>query len=456
MSTTSSKLIAVLALGSITLLRVPFYIGNQLWAHGLVLVPFVLAIGWALPRLRPGVIRHSGAVMLAAYVALIAIALWRGVMVDAYTGTTVGVFTDFATYGVVAIFAATLLASADTPEDRSLRVAAVALAPAAYVAVNALLHIGGAVSPSFLDPTTRSAAAGGSTQLLALVGIDATRVQFPLAQSVNNFGVVAAAGLAACVVIGLRARGAWRAIYAAGAAVSLYGVVLCDSRGPLLVAIGVMVLLGVFRRVRAATTALPVVLLASPAIVVASLGVLAGTGSLGGLARSGSDFGSANNRLFIWQGAWDILSHPSLSQLFGWGAAGQITSGAAVRYAYVFVGSADPTSAPLHNIVLQTIFDSGYVGLAVLVVVLSMAIRFLQQEFAAAPSSAASGLLAGLLVVLLSGMTEVVPTYYSPEALMFVLLVLGVAMQMPARRPEPARLPAASARRSRPSTVSPH
>src|SRR5690349_2853731 len=145
----SSRLIALVALGSVTALRLPFFVRDRPIAHAAVLAPFVLSIGWALPRMQPGILRRGSALLTAAFVGLTGLALLRGSASHAYSTHTTQVWIDVATYATVAIFALTLLASEVNTEARDQRATALALAPAAYVAVNVLLHLAGAVSPAY-------------------------------------------------------------------------------------------------------------------------------------------------------------------------------------------------------------------------------------------------------------------------------------------------------------------
>jgi O-antigen ligase len=142
---------------------------------------------------------------------------------------------------------------------------------------------------------------------------------------------------------------------------------------------------------------------------------------------SANNFESGNNRFHIWEAAWSMLRHPSVQQLYGWGDNGQITSGVSERYAYLFASLPHPLTYSTHNLVIQTVFDEGYVGLLIVVlaawVTMSRLIRYIRSE----PSSLANALMAVLTVTLLSGTTEVSPSYGTEEALIATLLVMGAA-----------------------------
>jgi O-antigen ligase len=83
-----------------------------------------------------------------------------------------------------------------------------------------------------------------------------------------------------------------------------------------------------------------------------------------------------------------------------------------------------------HDLALQTVLDAGLIGLAVLTVVVTMALRRLARL-----GNPALALVAMLVTVILCGATEVTPTYYSQEALIMTLLAMGVATRAVGTRP---------------------
>ena len=90
---------------------------------------------------------------------------------------------------------------------------------------------------------------------------------------------------------------------------------------------------------------------------------------------------------------------------------------------------------------LQTILDEGYIGLLILVVLIWRTFVLLRRHLRLDPRSPASALVAMLLVIILSGATEVSPTYYSEEVLLMVFLIAGAAAALalkPGMSGEPA------------------
>jgi hypothetical protein len=293
--------------------------------------------------------------LYAAYVALLAVAVLRG-------GNGNGV-TEVLTYAIVAAFALLLLPSARSDRERRDRLNAIALAPGVYALANMVLHLGGVKPPA---NASVSVAADMPSQLLSWVGVSATRTQFPLGTGINAFGVIAAIALTGAVVVWWLERGPIRWLAAACAVGALYCEAYSDTRGALFAAIGVLALLALFKRIKPIRWLVIVVPL-SPFVVTWVIGHLSNTGLSGALSRNGNDFSTGTNRFAIWDGALKVLHHFDLQQLIGWGTAGQVKSGAALHYYWLFRNLPNPLQ-PTHNFMIQTVLDTGYLGLAITVV----------------------------------------------------------------------------------------
>jgi O-antigen ligase len=168
---------------------------------------------------------------------------------------------------------------------------------------------------------------------------------------------------------------------------------------------------------------MPLLIAFAPILLITLLGILANTDLLTLLSREGSNAYTATGRLFIWHAVYEsVLSHPSSESFFGWGAYGQIRSGALLHYS--FLDPVDPLLSA-HSFTLQTILDAGYIGL---VVALSAVAVGAQRLSSAARSAAGhTALLAILAVLFFSGTTESMPTFLDPAGLGLAFLILGVA-----------------------------
>jgi O-antigen ligase len=416
--------VGFLALFSVVLARTPLLVNHHtgLWRITLTSA-FVAGAIWAIPRRHPERVSIGVVRLVALYLLVIGVAMVRGANVGVYSTKTA--VLDWLVLASLALFGVAFCASAQTARSLSTRLALVAYSPAAYVAANVFLRAARHALP-FSLPVTSTDIQNGPDELLGLVGMHAARISFPLAQGLNNFGAIAGAGFAAAVMLSLRTRRPPRSLSALAAAVCFYGVLATDSRATLFLALAVIVLFIVRRRIGAAK-GLAVIIPLSPVIVLAGLSFAAGSGFLGHLSRQSGDLSTGNNRLYIWRAVFGVIRHANEHLLFGYGGFGQIKSGVAYQYAYLFGDSLASQSHSAHNIALQTILDSGYVGLLVLVAVVIAALRLLERSLRVIPHSAVQAAMALLLVTILSGATEALPSYLFPDTLALFVFVLAAA-----------------------------
>jgi O-antigen ligase len=429
---TAPRLVTGVLAGSITLVRIASTFGHKTLTISVVMLIFMACVLWALPQQRHNVLLSPSAGLVFLFGVCVSIALLRGAQDGSY-GNLVSATGKIVLYLPVIALGIVGVSSARNAKEREHRVLAIVLAPVVYAAVNAVLGFAGVQNP---NPT--GAATGTQDQLLGLLGFTGGREIFPLTTSINLYSIVASASVAGLIVLRLRAPEslprviAWPAVI-----ICLYEVIAGDSRATLAFAAAV-VLVFLLRRRFANASGIGLLIPAFPLIVIAALGVLANT-SLGDLlSRSNGGFGSlatGTGRLYIWRGTWQVLSHFQLQDLIGWGAAGQIASGASLHYAFVFPNTPLAYTVFTHNEVLQTILDQGYIGLVVLVALVWQTFRLLARHIRREPRSPAIALVAMLLVIVLSGATEVSPSYYAEEVLIMTFLIAGAAAALAAKPP---------------------
>jgi O-Antigen ligase len=485
-------LVTLLGLFSIVVLRLPVLFGHYSITQPLAIVPFVLAILWALPRPRLSPPDRAQTTIVFLLVLITGVALVRSSKADIYSlgsmpavlvaflglvglgiiyfstsrlsttarvqiamGFLVGLIAAFALvrtstadvtnslgsvvveavqYIVLVAFAILYVSTSRDRKELNRRLICLALAPGVYAAVNVLLFLVGVQAP--VDPSLSSSTQGSASQILTALGLPGTRIRFALATSVNLFGVAAAGGLVAAVVLMLRVPRAPKKLAVLAAAASLLCVLLCDSRAALAMSIAVVFYFAVAPRARASGGA-ALLIPFLPLLVIGSIALLDSFGLTSALSRdaAGTDFASATGRTLIWSQGWDVFSHPSWIHLIGWGASGQVTSGASLHWAFQFQGVvADPAATSTHSLLLQTLFDTGYLGLGVLVAALTMTCVRLGRVVRSDPASPAVALLAIVIVVILCGATEAAPTILSQEAFAIVLLICGAAASIPTGR----------------------
>jgi len=418
--------VAVVLLFSIVLVRVPLLFSHSSDHVELGIAAVFIAASLTLPR-NVRTTDRTVAALIAVYLCLLAIGMLRAVRHNLYA-TWREPAGSWLMVSALAYLAVRACAGARTPAARERCLALAVYAIGVYVGVNVLLR-GLRNHLPFALPTSSSIAQGGSAEIARLFGIHASRVAFPLTLSVNGMGVIAASGFAAAIVYGLRVRKA-RLASALSGLVCLWGLLASDSRGPFLYAIAVILLFVLWRRVRT-IGGISILIPLSPVLAVSILGFLAGSGFAGALSRGTSDLSTGNNRFTIWGAIFHLLEHPTIDQLYGFGAFGQLTSGVVYRYSYLFGNSVAPVFEHAHNLALQTVLDFGYIGLFVLVALVFTAIRALERLVRRTPASASSGVLALLMVLILSGTTEAYPSYFSLDTLAIFILALSVAAIRP-------------------------
>jgi len=431
----TARLVTLVGLLSVTLVRLPNYVGSKSLLQPLILMVLVLCIAWALPRQPRGSLAGPSVALAVLYPALIFISLLRGAHTGAF-GNFYPALSQGLTYVCFVVLGIVLMTTATDSRERDQRCLAIALAPVLYVVVNTVMNLGG--MQVRVDPTATGLAAPRPASVLALLGLDTTRARLPLSTSINLYSIVAAASLVVVIILWRSAHRPLqrRALELSGIA-CVYCLLLGDSRGAMAVAVVVTLLfvIPVAPRLPGWGVGLLVPLL--PLLFLGVLKIVASPSLDGGLTRSGTGIQSAatgTGRLYIWEGAWSVLKHFPSTELIGWGAGGHITSGASLNYAFVFGGNSDAVQVFTHNVVLQTLFDTGIVGLVVLALGVGMSWSLMRDHVARTGSPAVLALMATLLVIVLQGMTEVSPSYYAQEALLATLLIMGAAVGLRRRR----------------------
>lgn len=249
---------------------------------------------------------------------------------------------------------------------------------------------------------------------LAIFGIDTNRVLFPLSFGVNNFG--APAGLVLTYgLVRLRKNNFLPRLGVLGTVIFIVVpascVLLTDTRAALISSIvavsfafaglryGFILMFGAALGLIYATTILRTV--DFPLIAFAL-----------NRESSGDIF---SGREIIWFEAISELSNFDASHLFGYGGFGQFTSGVSRGYSALLEGfgnNSDLTS--LHSGLLQTVFDSGYAGMASLVILLTVLYSGYKKGYENERGFNVM-CLALLNFLMLQSITEVNLTYYNME-----------------------------------------
>lgn len=420
-SSTPWFVIAV-TIGSITLVRLPVLLNAKGLIDPCIIAIFTFAVGWNLQHQPRGSFAGRALLIPLLYTLVVGVALFRGGVDEAYGSLSSAAYQSAICF-LFLLFGATLITSASTRHERIERLKAIALAPVAYILVNVVLHLAGAE-----NSISNGATQGTPATLLSSIGISIGRSRFPLATSINLFAIIVSAALVAVVVLRFRSPPrisrffTWLAIIA-----SIYCLLLSDSRAALLIAVIAIVLILTGIRIPAAVMGGIIPLL--PILVLVFIGLVTDLHLSAALSRGSvqtEEFATGTGRLFIWQEAWEFLRHLQFEELYGWGAAGHFVSGASYHWAPTLSASPEaPKEFFTHNVALQMVFDTGYLGLGVLVAAIWVTWSRLQHFMSIEKEPAVLALMGVVIVIVLSGATEVSPTYYTQEALLEILLIMG-------------------------------
>jgi hypothetical protein len=418
---------ALAVLFSVILIRVPYALGlgDVPLVRIAFLFPLLLAAAWQIlqvtARMSISLDRRLGT-LGGLVLTVLFVAVLRSLV--ATPDTSGGALAQLVILLVgTAIGGATCWRKGQEDAATSLMRAAVFALPL-YVGLNVVAHHAGLRSPLDLYTETPDAS------MLRALGLPVSRVLFPMAAGWNAFGLVAGGSLAVSLALALgRGSRLERLGGLLGAALSIWALLLCDSRAALVFSLAAGIGVSLIRDAALARALAwtPVVSLALPVMVVATLLLLPpSVTSL--LSRSGSngDIATLSNRTLVWEAAARRLSSFEPLHLVGYGHQGQVTSGVSRDYGYVFGTYVQSEIRGLHNMYLQLVFDIGYVGLALVLMLWTLLIRRLLTMSRRSTNSVAAAACALFVYSALAGSTDRVPVFYITE-IWFVVLLIGIA-----------------------------
>lgn len=223
-----------------------------------------------------------------------------------------------------------------------------------------------------------------SATTLSIVGLHIKRVMFTMYPDVhpNYVGMIGGFLFVMSCERTLFASDSWgkvvRWIYV-GAGLTV--VLICDSRSNLAAAIISVLAVTWLHRTKSLPLAKYSAWLVpfSSVLFIASLQLLATFSVVQDIARGKNDLATGNSRKFIYQAAANELSDFDPIHLVGFGEYGPYGSGI-TRYYMSHFGDRDKegtlNASVSHNTGLQVIFDMGYLGLLVFIIVLYLAMSY--------------------------------------------------------------------------------
>lgn len=113
----NARLVTYVAALSITIVRLPFFFGGRTVLDPVILLLFILCVGWGLSRQLRGSFTNRRALLVFLYAGLIAIALFRSAGNGAY-GTTSTAINQSMLYILFVAFGIILITTASDAQER--------------------------------------------------------------------------------------------------------------------------------------------------------------------------------------------------------------------------------------------------------------------------------------------------------------------------------------------------
>ena len=269
--------------------------------------------------------------------------------------------------------------------------------------------------------------------MLSMIGIETSRVYYPLSEGINHFGLLGGAGFVMSVTMGIsnfknRSKDirSW-IITILGVSLGFYIILTTDSRGALLFAIITTGLI-VFGQLFGNEIVFWFCLLVQPTALLLRVNIIQNLTFITPLIRSDSDV--LSGRGVIWQAGIEHLSTFNWIHLVGYGLSGQTISGVVEKYNHLFISYINMNRISLHHFGLQTIYDFGYIGLLlVFSLMFLMGITLVKQIKANLENQEDLLAFVFLLYILLAGSISTIPAYYARE-MFFLFIFIWVAVGM--------------------------
>lgn len=260
------------------------------------------------------------------------------------------------------------------------------------------------------------------------LGLEVPRVQFPFVGGVNSFGVYLGAILTICLVLykdsstfGLRIFNNLLIV------LCVIMLVLTDSRSgfvyPFLISVFIFFLNKVsnikFIRI------LPIISLLGPFILSALMLFLSNYSVLNDFARSDTDISTLNHRTYIWSfSLLEFTGDFKIESFIGYGQFGHFESGKSELWSNYFSGDSSEIVHP-HNSIYSILFDYGYLGLLIYLVVIYYILNFIITYWRTSFHCLCKMLLAYFVFTLLIGVSESFFGFYYFNAIyMWVFMTL--------------------------------
>ncbi|NMB55689.1 MAG: O-antigen ligase family protein [Leptolinea sp.] len=263
------------------------------------------------------------------------------------------------------------------------------------------------------------------------LGIYINRVVFPTAPGINSFGIIAGAGAVVSTIFLISQKKMFLRLSGFfGLLSSIFVMILTDSRGALVYGL-IVVLLSLFpyqaitRYLRWSGTVSPLF----PFAVMTVLGIIPTSISNTFSRPTANPLSNSiiSGRLFIWDVVLDYFRTFNLSHFTGLGYRGQAAVDISSRYSSLFKFAYAPEFAGAHNQIFQTLIETGYSGILLVLIAITITLYRLSRE---EHDIAGKTMFFVLIYFIFAGITESVLTLESFEStLIFLMIWLSVSVK---------------------------
>lgn len=267
--------------------------------------------------------------------------------------------------------------------------------------------------------------------LLSYVGIDITRVEFPLAGGLNSYASYIGALFA--ITLGIWVFGRKKSFLFFISLLSfVVTLLMIDTRAALIYPLLITIYLFLIRsrkKISKNLRWLALVVALGPLLFTFLLPWLSTLPGFEFLERGDGDIQSGNARFFIWLVSLAEFADFKLIHLIGYGDYGHFGSGASKQWAPLFDNWADPQYKTPHNTMFSLVFDYGYIGLILYITIIWQSIEKISYLWSVQPAMA-KVLFCFVLYNIVAGITEVLGgTYFPNYLLLFFMITIIINMQ---------------------------
>jgi O-antigen ligase len=269
-----------------------------------------------------------------------------------------------------------------------------------------------------------------------------SRVSFPFSVGFNTYGTIVGI-LLTLGLFGTIEFDKYRKAMLLGVVLSTWTLLLTDTRSalfyPYLIFFAHLLFTKRIKRPKLLWI-IPGIAAVGPLVFLSVLTLISQIPEISFLSRSSEDLATANSRSLIWFNSSLEFLDFKLLHLIGYGEFGHYESGASKAWGSIFSqwGEAAKMIHP-HSIVYSTLFDYGYIGLAVLLTLQFKLIRIIERSWETNRKMCVMS-VAFLLYWNLVGITETFTGFYTPNILTLFVTISVLVFQMDRYRPKVGRI----------------